>query len=176
MPILISITGPIAAGKNTTANALVERYVSDNRTVVVADVDDVAAMVGPPGAGAVGLWFAAHEAHGALVAQWMRSDVDAVISVGPIYNAAESAALFERLPDGAQIVRVLIDAPLSVTWARVEADQRQGNSGRREFHEAAHARYRSLIPQIPNDLSFDSGAMSATDISNEIYDAASLAG
>lgn len=176
MPTLISITGPIAAGKNTTANALVERYVNDNRTVVVADVDDVAAMVGPPGAGAAGLWSAAHEAHGALVAQWMRSDIDAVISVGPIYYAAESAALFEQLPDRAQVLRVLIDAPLSVTWARVEADQRQGNSGRRQFHESAHARYRTLMPQIPNDLTFDSGAMSASDISNQIYAAVSLAG
>lgn len=107
MPILISITGPIAAGKNTTANSLVKRYVSDNRTVVVADLDDVAAMVGPPGAGGAGLWFAAHEAHGALVAQWMQSHVDAVISVGPIYDAAENAALFGRIPDGAQVLRVL---------------------------------------------------------------------
>jgi hypothetical protein len=32
------------------------------------------------------------------------------------------------------------------------------------------------MPQIPNDLSFDSGAMSATDISNEIYAAGSHAG
>lgn len=67
MPILISITGPIAAGKNTTANAVAKRCLSDELTVVIADVDDVAAMVEPPGAGAAGLWFAAHEAHGALV-------------------------------------------------------------------------------------------------------------
>ncbi len=172
MPILISITGPIAAGKNTTANAVAKRCLSDELTVVIADVDDVAAMVEPPGAGAAGVWFAAHEAHGALVAQWMRSDVDVVISVGPLYDTAESAALFGGLPDGAQVLRVLIDAPLSVTWSRVEADQRRGNSGRREFHESAHARYRNLLPQIPHDLSFDSSTMSAIDISNQIYAAA----
>jgi hypothetical protein len=32
-------------------------------TVVIADVDDVAAMVGAAGAGALGLWFTAREAH-----------------------------------------------------------------------------------------------------------------
>lgn len=161
MPILISITGPIAAGKNTTADALAGRCISDGHTVVVADVDDVAAMVGAPGAGAAGLWFAAHEAHGALVAQWMRSEADVVISVGPVYDAAESDALFGGLPVGARVLRVLIDAPLSVTSARVEADHRPGNSGRRQFHESAHARYRDLLPQIPNDLRINSGALSA---------------
>lgn len=78
------LTGPIAAGKNSVADQLTRRLVASRHTVVVADIDDVAAMVGHPGAGAVGLWFAAHEAHGALVGQWMRSAVDIVIVVGPI--------------------------------------------------------------------------------------------
>ncbi|GIF63233.1 hypothetical protein Ais01nite_12680 [Asanoa ishikariensis] len=40
--------------------------IERGRTVVLADV---AAMVGAPGAAAAGLWFAAREAHGALVGQ-----------------------------------------------------------------------------------------------------------
>jgi hypothetical protein len=43
-------------------------------------------MVTGPGAAAGDLWFAAHEAHGPLVAQWMRSPVDVVSSVGPVYT------------------------------------------------------------------------------------------
>lgn len=74
MPILVTIAGPIAAGKNTVADLLAEHCVSSGRTVVIADVDDAAAMVAGPGAGAVGLWFAAHQAHGALVGQWMNRD------------------------------------------------------------------------------------------------------
>ena len=70
MPQLVILTGPIAAGKNTVADGLTRLLTGRGRSVVVADVDDVAAMVGPPGAGAAGLWFAAHEAHGALVGQW----------------------------------------------------------------------------------------------------------
>jgi adenylylsulfate kinase-like enzyme len=176
MSSLVTITGPIAAGKNTVADALAERCVAAGRTVVIADVDDVAAMVCPPGAGATGLWFAAHEAHGALVAQWMRSDVDLVISVGPVYTSAENDALFGRLPAGARVLRVLVDAPLSVTWARVGADPRRGLSRQRDFHKSAHARYRALLADIPTDLVFDSATTPAGDIATAIDAAAGLTG
>ena len=67
MPQLVILTGPIAAGKNTVADKLAQHLTGWGKTVVVADVDDVAAMVAAPGAAEAGLWFAAHEAHGALV-------------------------------------------------------------------------------------------------------------
>lgn len=174
MPTLVTITGPIAAGKNTVANLLAERCIGTGRTVVIADVDDVAAMVCAPGAGATGLWFAAHQAHGALVSQWMRSEADVVISVGPIYTQAEHDALFARLPTGVRFLRVLIDAPLSTTWARAQADQRRGASRQRDFHEAAHARYRALMPEIPADVTFDSAETTAAEIATAIYAAADL--
>ncbi|MFY1695126.1 MULTISPECIES: adenylyl-sulfate kinase [unclassified Solwaraspora] len=65
MAHLVILTGPIAAGKNTVAELLADLLTDAGRTVVVVDVDEVAAMVRRPGAGAGGLWFAAHEAHGA---------------------------------------------------------------------------------------------------------------
>lgn len=172
MPTLVTITGPIAAGKNTVASLLAQLSGSAGSSVVVADVDDVAAMVCPPGAGAAGLWFAAHEAHGVLVGQWMRSQADVVISVGPVYTEAERDALFSQLPPGVRVLRVLIDAPLSTTWERVRADQRQGASGRRDFHEAAHARFQRLRSGIPADLTFDSTDKPAATIAAEIYAAA----
>jgi len=176
MPILVTITGPIAAGKSTVANLLADHYIRAGRTVVIADVDDVAAMVCTPGAGAAGLWFAAHLAHGALVSQWMRTEADVVISVGPIYTQAERDALFAPLPTEAQVVKVLIDAPLSVTWARVQADQGRGASRQRDFHEAAQARYRTLVPEIPADLTFDAAEATAADIATAIYVAAGPTG
>ena len=163
-PVLVTITGPIAAGKNTTADLLAQRCVDAGRTVVIADVDDVAAMVGGAGAGDVGLWFAAHEAHGALVGRWLLTDVDVVISVGPVYDEAEQSALYGQLPAGIEPLRVLVEAPLEVTWARVTADLSRGRSRERDFHFSAHARYRSLRSGIPTDLIFDSAQMSAEDI------------
>jgi hypothetical protein len=64
---------------------------------------------------------------------------------------------------------VLIDAPLSATWERVQADHRRGTSRERDFHEAAHARCRALM--IPADLTFDSGDMTAATIAMSIYEA-----
>jgi thymidylate kinase len=174
VPTLVTITGPIAAGKNTVADLLAEHCVSTGRTVVIADVDDVALMVGLPGAAEAGLWLAAHQAHGALVGQWMQSNADVVISVGPVYSQAERDALFGQLPPTAQPIRVLIDAPLSVTWQRVTADESRVVSRQRDFHEYAHARYRSHMPDIPTDLSFNSGDTDASEIAGTILRAAGI--
>ena len=167
VPILITIVGPIAAGKNTVAELVAERCVGTGRTVVVADVDDVAFMLRPR-ARRAGLWLAAHRAHGALVADWMQSKVDVVVALGPIYDEDEQEALYGQLPIGETLCRVLIDAPLPTTWQRVSADSSRGGSRKWEFHESAHARYRSLLPGIPVDLRFDSSRSSAAEIADSI--------
>jgi hypothetical protein len=82
---------------------------------VTADVDDIAATVAAPGAAEAGLWFAAHEAHGALVGQWIRSNVDYVVAVGPFFTAEEQAALTRTLPGGAAVLWVVIHAARPAT-------------------------------------------------------------
>jgi hypothetical protein len=168
MPQLVILTGPIAAGKNTVADKLAQHLTGCGKTVVVADVDDVAAMVAAPGAAEAGLWFAAHEAHGALVGQWMRSSVDYVVVVGPIYTAAEQAALAHTLPDDAAVLWAVIDATVSVTLARAQADLGRGLSRDPEFHHAAHRRFRELLPAIPADRTFDSEELDAEQIAAAI--------
>ncbi len=170
VPTLVTITGPIAAGKNATAENLARRCTASGQTVVIADVDDVAAMVVGPGAAAAGLWFAAHQAHGALVAQWMRSAADVIIAVGPVYTKTEQDALFGGLPAGARVWRVLLDAPLAVTWERVRHDQQRGLSRQREFHEQAHERFLSLRSGIPADVVFDSSEADAVTIGSALFD------
>ncbi|GIJ81433.1 hypothetical protein SAMN05443287_1257 [Micromonospora phaseoli] len=156
IPELVILTGPIAAGKNTVADRLTHLLTERGHTVVVADLDDVAAMVGPPGAGRAGLWFAAHEAHGALVGQWMRTAVDYVIAIGPFGTAQEQAALTRTLPDGVTMLWVVIDAPVSVTLPRAQADPGRQLSRDATFHHSAHQRFRKLLPAIPADATFDS--------------------
>ncbi|MCY1141579.1 adenylyl-sulfate kinase [Actinoplanes sp. Pm04-4] len=168
MPLLVVLTGPIAAGKNTVADALAKRLTDRGKTVVVADVDDVAAMVSTPGAAQAGLWFAAHEAHGALVGQWMRSGVDYVVVVGPIYTEEEQAALTCALPDDAVALWAVIDATVAVTFARAQADPSRGLSREPDFHHAAHRRFRDLLPAIPADHAFNSEEMAAEQIATAI--------
>src|SRR5690242_4865736 len=103
MAQLLVITGPIAAGKNTVASLIADRLTAFGRSAVLVDVDDVAAMVTGSGAAAAGLWFAAHQAHGSLVGGWMRTAVDVVIAVGPIYALCEQAALLQPLPEASAV-------------------------------------------------------------------------
>jgi adenylylsulfate kinase-like enzyme len=168
MSHLVILTGPIAAGKNTVAEALARRLTACGRTVVVADVDDVAAMVAPPGAARLGLWFAAHEAHAALVGQWMRTGVDFVVVVGPIFSYAEQATLNRKIPDGAAVLRVIVDADVAVTFARAQNDPTRGLSRQHDFHHRAHERFRKLLPSIPADQTFDSVELSAEQIAAAI--------
>lgn len=168
MPVLVVLTGPIAAGKNTVADELAKRLTDRRKTVVVADVDDVAAMVATPGAAQTGLWFTAHEAHGALVGQWMRSSVDYVVVVGPIYTFDEQAALTGALPDDAVVLWIVIDATVAVTFARAQADPSRGLSREPEFHQAAHRRFRELLAAIPADRAFNSEEMGAEQIAAAI--------
>jgi adenylylsulfate kinase-like enzyme len=165
---LLVITGPIAVGKNTVASLIADGLVALGRSAVVVDVDAVAAMVAGPGAAAAGLWFAAHQAHGALVAKWMQSTVDVVIAVGPIYTLREQAALLEPLPEGSAVHWVVIDAPVAVTLPRAQADPTRGLSREGEFHSEAHQRFRQLLPEIPAAQTFDSERASAEQIASAV--------
>ena len=168
---LVMITGPIAAGKNTVAEHLARTFTARGHTVVVADVDDVADMVRIPGAATAGLRrFAAHEAHGALVGQWMRSAVDVVISVGPVYSDEEQEAFTRTLPDVAAVRWVVVDAPVAVTLARAQANPNRGLSRDPEFHHGAHGRFRELLAAIPAEMTFDSSVLSAEKIAVAIAD------
>ena len=165
---LVVVTGPIASGKNTTAAALAVAASAQGRTAVVADVDDVAEMVAAPGAAALGLWLGAHQAHGALVARWLRTPVDLFIAVGPIYSPAEQAALLEPVATGTPVHWVVLDAPVTATLARAQADPTRGLSRDAAFHHDRHARFRRLRAGIPAAQLFDTAATNPDTIAREI--------
>ena len=94
-------------------------------------------MVGPPGAGAVDLCFAAHEAHGALVSQWMRSAVEYIVAVGPIYTPEEQEAVTRALPGGAEPGVDCDRCSRLGDMTRAQNDPVRGLSRGVEFHHAA---------------------------------------
>lgn len=173
---LVVLTGPIAAGKSTLAAALAEAATGRSLTAVVVDVDDVAEAVALPGAGATGLWLSAHQAHGALVARWLRTPVDLVIAVGPIYSPAERAALLDELPVTVEVHWVLLDAPVGTTLARAVADPTRGLSRDAGFHADRHARFRRLLDDVPATQVFDTSTTSVDSITDQMLAALGLGG
>ena len=127
----------------------------------MADLSRTATLGASPGAIVTGGW---------VFAQWMRSAADVIIAVGPVYTKAEQDALFGRLPIGARVWRVLIDAPLAVTWERVRNDQQRGLSRQREFQRKAHERFLSLRSGIPTDVVFDSSELDPATIGSALFD------
>lgn len=82
----------------------------------------------------------------------------------------ERAALTRMLPDGAAALWVVIDAPVSVTYARTQADPTRGLSREPGFHHRAHQRFREHLPTIPADRVFDSDRLDASRIATAIAD------
>jgi hypothetical protein len=105
-----------------------------------------------------------------MVGQWMRSNVDYVVAVGPIYTAEEQLALTRTVPDDAPVLWVVIDAAVGVTLARAQADPRRGLSRDPVFHHRAHRRFRELLPTIPAHMAFDSVELEAEQIAAAIAD------
>ncbi|WP_420113981.1 AAA family ATPase [Pseudactinotalea sp.] len=168
MADLVTIVGPLASGKNTVATRLTELLERSGESCAVVDVDDVADMVRARGASPSWLWPTAHEIHGELVARWLASAVNVVVAVGNIYDEAEQRALEASLPEHVRALRVVLDAPIDVTWARATDDPTRGASRERDFHERAHARFRELLPRIPADVTLDTGTLSPEESARAI--------
>jgi hypothetical protein len=65
---------------------------------------------------------------------------------------------------------VVIDAAVSVTLARAQADQRRGLSRDPAFHHRAHHRFWELLPHIPADMTLDSVRLDAEQTAAAIAD------
>ncbi|HEY8591127.1 MAG TPA: hypothetical protein VIL55_16390 [Naasia sp.] len=172
MPRLVVITGPIGAGKSTVSSLLAERLLGDGLTVVVADVDDVAAMAHTPAGGEPATWEAAHRAHSALVRHWLTEGVDVVIAHGPIYTAMETAALLDGLPPATDVLKVLVSVDYDVALHRVAADTSRGLSRDPGFLRATHDRFARVIGEFGEvDLEFDTAATAPGSVVDRIADA-----
>ncbi|RCK69994.1 hypothetical protein DT076_08270 [Desertihabitans brevis] len=168
MPRLVTFTGPLAAGKSTVAALVAARRAADGGRVVLVDVDEVAATVQGAGVGPLGLWPAAHVAHAALVAGWLRTGVDLVVSDGPGFEPEEQQTLADALAPGTDVLRVLVDAPVAVTWPRAQADPTRGVSREHGFHHRLHERYRSVVDEIPVDLRLDSSRLNPDQMADAV--------
>lgn len=86
------------------------------------------------------------------------------IKLGPIYSPTEQAALREPLPTGTAAHWVLLDAPVTATLTRAQADLSRGLSRDAAFHHDRYERFRGLRAGIPAAQTFDTQATDADTI------------
>jgi chloramphenicol 3-O-phosphotransferase len=167
---LVVMTGPIASGKSSVAQALGNELSRAGRTAAVVDMDDCFfGTVHAPAEQRGLMWQRAHDVHGALVAAWLRTGVDVVIAHGPFLTEDENAALFSALDDGLPHVRIHLHASYDLALERVSADEDRVASRDPDFLRSTYERYerhRRAMP--PSDLDFDSTTMTVDEIASAL--------
>lgn len=162
---LVVIAGPIGSGKTTVADLLARRYASANRSVAIADLDDVAFM--QRGVRDIPeFWRRAGIAHSALVLGWFDSGIDVVIAHGPFFESRSYDSLFASAKAGSRTHHVVLSVPFDIALQRVTADRERGSSAlskNPDFLRSTHDAFAELdLP--PADYTFDTSSMTATEI------------
>ena len=145
----IVITGPIGAGKSTVARGLAERFRAVGLSAVAVDADDVFATLSAPPEELEVSWWRARRVHGALIAAWLCSGVDAVIAHGPFYTPAETAALLADISASHVQRRVMLLVDYETALGRVAQESDRKRSKDPEFLSSTHERFNELLPAIP---------------------------
>ncbi|MET0695305.1 MAG: adenylyl-sulfate kinase [Propionibacteriaceae bacterium] len=161
---LVVVTGPIAAGKSTVSELLTRRLLEEGLTVACLDVDEVARMMHAPGGLTEVHWAQAHRAHGWLVAGWLDSPVDVVISHGSVSTPWQTDALMSRVPAGTSVLRAQLLATFEAALSRVVLDPERGLSKDPTFLRRQYDRYANLTAMDPADLTFDTETETAAEI------------
>jgi thymidylate kinase len=161
----VVITGPIGAGKSTVALALAERLRDEGYTAAEVDLDDVFEMVSAWSKQSDESLQRARLVHGALVAAWLRSGVDAVIAHGPFYTPEETTPLLAEIDPNQQPRWVMLLAPFEVALERVQSEPWRNLSRYPDFLRATHERFNALLTDVPPcEWVFDTTRLSPEEI------------
>lgn len=170
---LVTVVGPIGAGKSTTAELLARRLQASGRTACAADLDDIA-FAQRGNLDLAEFWRRAGVAHSALVQGWFDAGVDVVIAHGPFFESGSYESLFSAAPADAQRHHVLLRAPFEVALARVRADPDRGPGARSvqaEFLGATHETFGKVIGELPHiNLDLDTSTSTAQEVANRVFD------
>ncbi|WP_020017185.1 AAA family ATPase [Promicromonospora sukumoe] len=146
-PRLVMISGPIAAGKSTLAAELVRMLRLEGFSVALTDLDTVAEMALPT----LPTWDWAHGIHAQLVGAWLRTGIDVVVDEGTS-TTGEVQQVLDQVPEGVDVLHVVLTADFDASLARARADSGRGISKDPTFLRAAHDTFALHLPQMPSDL------------------------
>jgi shikimate kinase len=145
--LLIIITGPVGAGKSTTALALARALRCPDFAVAAIDLDQMYGFVRQQdGYGEPTAWARARAGAAALANALFETGMSAVIVEGEFFNPEELGTL--TAPIHPHIVQRFFTLRLSYERAldRVQGDQSRGASKDPAFLEQLHAHFAEALP------------------------------
>jgi shikimate kinase len=139
--IVVVITGPVGAGKSTTALAVAAALRARGKTAAVIDLDQVYGMVRQrEGFGEVAAWKGARRGAAALADSFLASGLDVVVVEGEVFSAAEMQDL--QLASKASTRFFTLVVSCEEVFRRVDGDRSRGASRNPRTLQRFHDHFR----------------------------------
>jgi len=166
--LLVVVTGPLASGKSSVAEALARRLRQRSRRVAVLDFDEVVAAIGGFADLAPADLARAQIVFGAMVRGWWELGVD-VIAHGPFVSAEERASLAAALPEGAVPRSLVLRVPLEVALERLRGHPERPVAHHPELVAALHERFDRLAADLPpSEWTFDTSELDVDEMADRV--------
>lgn len=114
------------------------------------DLDTVAEMALPT----LPDWEWAHAIHADLVGAWTARPLDVVVDEGSS-SSAEVAQILAVVPDGVDVLRIVLLADVERSWERAQGDHSRGISKDHDFLGRVYEEYTHELPALGHDLLLD---------------------
>jgi predicted enzyme related to lactoylglutathione lyase/chloramphenicol 3-O-phosphotransferase len=165
---VLIITGPIASGKSTLAQALAAESRGSGSRAAVVDLDPMYAMLhdGPLMSDPL-IARLARRAAAALVDQYIVDGIQLVIVVGDFWTSGQRDEFTQRLSSGVALVFVTLGVSVEEAFRRVELDSNRRLSRIPEALRQSHADF-AASPRITGDVIIDSSVLSVAEVAARI--------
>ena len=164
MTDLLVLTGPIASGKSSVAEALGDRVRRAGRSVAILDFDDVVDTIGGFADLSSELFKQAFVVYGRLIGAWLGVSTDVVAHV-PAFDQSEMDAVLHAVPTGTRVRKVLLLCTYEAALGRVAADPGRRVSRDASVLRRAYDRFEASLPLAARvDWTFDTTRWSVDEI------------
>jgi len=161
---VLVISGPIASGKSSAANAMATQVRSAGRTAAVVDLDRLYMMLDDAShMDDDSVWRLARRAAAALTDQFVADGIDTVIVEGTFWTPSEREQFTVHLASGVQPRFMTLQVSVAEAMRRVQLDTGRRASRIPELLRASHASFAALAP-IASDVIVDTTRATKADV------------
>lgn len=163
MTCLVLVAGPLAAGKSTVSQLVVDALRGRGRDVAFTALDDVADMARPT----LPDWEWAHDIHARLVGLWVRTGIDVVVDEGAS-SIGEVQAIHAQLPPETPTLHVVLAAEYEPALKRASSDPTRGISKEPAFLRSQYDHFATQLPLLPRDLLLHVDGRTPAELANDV--------